>query len=96
MCGKPLTAGWTKGHGGRYGYYQCSRGCTRASKKKLEDAFTALLDRLRPKPGYWALIKAALLDVWRQEQQTESGRRASRASRTRASASSSVGAKRSR
>jgi site-specific DNA recombinase len=73
-CGKPLTASWSRGRAGtRYGFYHCKGGgkggrCTNIARQRLETAFLALLDRLRPQPGYWAVLQAAVLDTWREAQ----------------------------
>ena len=74
VCHKPLTGGWSRGNGGRYGWYNCDRGCTRIRKEKLENAFLKMLDSLRPQPERWKLFRAVVLDVWRETQHTAQDR----------------------
>ncbi len=52
-CGLGLTATWSKGHGGVYGYYRCS-SMSRCNTKSIrlqeaEDALLALLKKITPK-----------------------------------------------
>jgi site-specific DNA recombinase len=69
-CGKPLTASWSRGRGGRYPYYHC-RACRGAlvGRAALEGAFRDLLVRLQPRPEYVRLFNAVVLDVWKGRQQ---------------------------
>ncbi len=65
-CDRPLTASWSRGKTGvRYPYYHCRRGCLSVSRRTIEERFLALLETLKPKPEYWALLRATVLDVWR-------------------------------
>jgi site-specific DNA recombinase len=54
-CGHPLTASWSRGHGGRYAYYRClhCRGVA-FRKETLEPRFRSHLDRLS--------LKSSLVD----------------------------------
>lgn len=65
-CGGQFTGSWSTGRNKqRYAFYHCRKGCERVAKNVLESAFIELLDRLRPRPEYWRLLEAAVLDVWR-------------------------------
>jgi site-specific DNA recombinase len=80
-CSTPLTGSWSKGRGGRYGYYHCRcRACgkVRVSKSALEEAFVETLDRIRPKPAFVQLLNAVVRDAWKEQeaQSRESRRRA--------------------
>jgi hypothetical protein len=40
ICGRGITGGVSRGHGGRYDYYACQRpGCSRIRRDELHDAF---------------------------------------------------------
>lgn len=63
--GNGLTASWSKGHGGRYGYYRCTtRGCVNVSKPKLEDRFVELLEAARLDPDLRPVFRKIVLDSW--------------------------------
>ncbi len=65
-CDHVLSGSNSRGKGGRYyGFYHCARGCTRVPRRRLEDRFLELLDALRPRAEYWAVLRAAVLDTWR-------------------------------
>lgn len=51
-CGQPLTASWSRGHGGKYAYYRCGH-CTGVDfrKQALEPKFVDRLNRLSLKPS---------------------------------------------
>ena len=67
QCGGGFTGSWSKGRGGRrYGFYHCIHGHARVPRARLEAAFLELLDTLRPRPEYWAVLRAAVLDTWRE------------------------------
>lgn len=67
-CGKSLTGSWSRGRTGtRYAFYHCPAGCTNIAKTRLETAFLALLDTLKPRPAYWRTLEAAIFDVWKAE-----------------------------
>jgi site-specific DNA recombinase len=78
-CGRPLTASWSTGRGGRYGYYHCPPpvrcGKTKIRREKLEADFGALLADLRPEPTYLALFREIVLDVWTGRQKEVMARR---------------------
>ena len=71
-CGRPLTASWNRGHGGKlYPNYRCQNGQCKAvsvTKKDLERGFVEFLEQTQPKPGYLKLFKEVVLDVWREKQ----------------------------
>ena len=70
-CGRPLTASWSRGNGGKYGYYRCPRkGCGEVNirKEQLEELFGKYLERLKPKPEYVRLMRAILEDNWNEKQ----------------------------
>lgn len=66
LCGKPYTAGWSRGRARRYGYYRCTGAKCSApnvAKDKLEESFAALLRGMQPSPGYMAALRAVLVDA---------------------------------
>jgi site-specific DNA recombinase len=67
-CGKALTASWSKGRNGHYGYYHCWRECraVNVAKSKLEGLFVDELKQLQPTPGYMRLVKEHVLRAWEQ------------------------------
>ena len=68
-CQKLLTGSWTRGRSARYGYYHCTNcGRVRAPKTRLEAAFEALLERLRPAPDFLKLFHAIVVDAWKERQ----------------------------
>ncbi len=68
-CSTPLTGSWSTGRSKKYAYYHC-RKCKRvkSGKQTLEGAFVELLSQLQPEPGYMGLLKAIVLDVWKDRQ----------------------------
>ena len=60
-CGQPLTAAWSRGHGGRYGYYRCNQ-CSRVAFRKeiLEPKFVGHLDKLSLKPSLVSMLSKAI------------------------------------
>lgn len=84
LCGRPLTAYFATGrHGKRYGYYRCASDprdrtpvcLTEVPCATVDTAFMALLDRIRPTPGYLRLYGEAVRRHWQQEQATLAERR---------------------
>ena len=70
-CGKPLTASWSSGNGGKYGYYRCPRKACRqvnTRKERLEGLFVKYLERLKPKPKYVGLLRGIIEDNWKEKQ----------------------------
>ena len=70
-CGKPLTASWSSGNGGKYGYYRCPRKACRqvnTRKERLEGLFVKYLERLKPKPEYVGLLRGIIEDNWKEKQ----------------------------
>ncbi len=70
-CGKPLTASWSRGNGGRYPYYRChGKGCgvVNVRRNRMDDLFCEYLKRLKPKPSYFSLFRAIVTDVWKEKQ----------------------------
>lgn len=60
-CERPMTAAWSKGHGGRYAYYFCqTKGCEQGRKsirrEKLEGEFETILNHLRPSEPVMATL----------------------------------------
>jgi DNA invertase Pin-like site-specific DNA recombinase len=69
-CGAALSGSWSRGRrGGRYPFYHCKRGCASITKGKLEEQFLELLEALRPRPEYWRVLRAAVLETWRASKQ---------------------------
>ena len=66
-CGGALTGSWSTGRGRKkYGFYHCRSGCQRVPREKLETAFLELLDTLRPDPDYVNMLRAVVLQSWRE------------------------------
>jgi site-specific DNA recombinase len=66
VCERPMTGSSSKGRSKRYGFYHCKEGrCQAVPRERMEEAFLELLEQLRPNPGFWAVLKAAVLDTWR-------------------------------
>ena len=68
-CGKPMTACWSTGRGGRYGYYWCPKhGCKEHRKsirrEAMQDEFEAILADLRPSQNLITLARAMFKDAW--------------------------------
>ena len=60
-CGQPLTAAWSRGHGGKYGYYRCMRcSCVSFRKEKLEPEFVSHLDKLSLKQSLIGRLSRAI------------------------------------
>ncbi len=70
-CDTPLTASWSKGRGGRYGYYHC-RKCPAVSirKEAIELLFLRTLEGLQPRPEYTRLFNAVVRDAWQKRQKS--------------------------
>ena len=66
-CGAPLTASWSKGRSGRYGYYRCPRKDCRGvnvRKERLEQLFVERLETLCVRPQLFGLLGAVVRDEW--------------------------------
>lgn len=68
-CGHPMTAAWSKGRNASYAYYFCyQKACSEHRKSirgdKLEEAFEALLQDLRPARNLFAMANEILRDLW--------------------------------
>ena len=65
-CGKGLTGGMTKGHGGKYAYYRCGAPCNSKSIKviDLEDALKRALKETTPKEECLKLFMNALYEAY--------------------------------
>jgi site-specific DNA recombinase len=71
-CKGHLTAAWSKGNGGKFGYYWCqNRVCPlyrkSARKDDIETGFKKLLQRTRLKDNVDKIVVAVFDKVWRQE-----------------------------
>ena len=68
VCGRPLTASWSKGRSEYYAYYHCQGRCraVNISKTNLEDLYVAELSRLQPTPGFMRLVKDRVLHAWHE------------------------------
>ena len=72
----PLTGSWSRGRNGRYAYYSCRCcGRVRVPKANMENLFLRRLEALQPDPGYMALLRAIVEDVWREDQRETAARR---------------------
>ena len=70
-CGTPLAASHSKGRSKRYGNYRCrNEDCLKVKLRKetLEGEFVELLAKVQPKPRYLKLLRAIILDSWKQQQ----------------------------
>lgn len=68
-CRRPMTAAWSKGHGGAYPYYICRQpGCASSGKSvaraKVEDALRAFVRSLTPARELVELANAMFRDLW--------------------------------
>ncbi len=68
-CGKPLTAGWSKGRSAKYPYYLCqTKGCTEYRKsirrEKIEGEFEVLLKEMRPSEELFVMAFNMFRDLW--------------------------------
>jgi DNA invertase Pin-like site-specific DNA recombinase len=72
-CATPLTGSAPKGRSRHYSYYHCRR-CKGVSIRTdaLEARFVELLESLRPRPEFFALFRAIVLDVWKQRRASAS------------------------
>lgn len=71
-CETPLTGGWSTGKYKKYAYYFCrEKSCPlygkTIAKKKIEGAFRALLNDMRPSEKLLELAKAMFKDAWDQK-----------------------------
>jgi site-specific DNA recombinase len=68
VCDRGLTGSWSKGRSNYYAYYHCRPGCrgVNVTKAKLEGLFVDELARLQPAAGYMRLLKASVLQVWKE------------------------------
>jgi site-specific DNA recombinase len=77
-CGTPLTAAWSRGNGGRYGYYFCRKRDCRAVKLRseaLEREFYELLRRLQPTSEYLRFLhQHALAEIDQQRENADAAR----------------------
>jgi hypothetical protein len=75
-----LTTGWSRGNGGRYGYYFCREKDCRAVKLRaevLEREFYETLHRLQPTSEYLRLLhQHVLAEVDQQRQNADAARTA--------------------
>ncbi len=66
-CGKLLTASFSKGNGGKYAYYHCTKGCReRITASYVNISFNKLLEQFKFKDGIKDLFKKILLDKIQQ------------------------------
>lgn len=68
-CGHAMTAAWSKGKGGRYGYYSCFQkscadGRKSIRKEKIEGAFSDLLDAIKPSQETLFAARAMFKEIW--------------------------------
>jgi site-specific DNA recombinase len=64
-CNKPLTAAFSAGNGGTYGYYRCRDNHVKAPYEDVHRAFVARLESMQPEPGLMRLFRGIVNDVWR-------------------------------
>lgn len=71
-CRGHMTAAWSKGNGGRFGYYWChNRTCPlyrkSARKDDIEMGFKKLLQKTRLKSDVDKIVEAVFARVWKEE-----------------------------
>jgi site-specific DNA recombinase len=71
-CGKPDTASWSTGNGGKVPYDRCkTKGCSEHNKSTrkeiMEGQFDAILKNIRPHEQVLALTKVIVADVWKKK-----------------------------
>jgi site-specific DNA recombinase len=70
VCGKVLTASWSRGKtGAKYGYYRCWGrfcGAVKARSGVLEGLFVEVLERVQLAPGVVRLVEASLIELWKE------------------------------
>jgi site-specific DNA recombinase len=72
LCGEgntPLTASWSTGNGGRFGYYRCYNsecGSVKVRKEKIETAFIQVLAELSVSSAQYSLLEAVVRVVREQ------------------------------
>jgi site-specific DNA recombinase len=63
-CGRKLTGSASKGNGGKYYYYHCSKGCNERFKASVaNEKFLELLNDIRPKEEVLELYDSILLEL---------------------------------
>ncbi len=81
-CGNPLTAGWSRGVGGRYAYYLCQHKengvkCARYGKSirkaDIEGAFKELLTGMRPTREIFFMSSEMFEGLWQDRIDNMSG-----------------------
>ncbi len=71
-CGGGITAQFTKGHGGLYRYYHCTKKFGKCSQGYIQES--KLLEQLRARvrmmqiPDYWAKNMLARIDIWQSDE----------------------------
>lgn len=65
-CGAAFTGGYSRGMGGRYGYYRCRKSCGGKSVKTelLETTVTELLKNITPSKGCREVFISCIVDSW--------------------------------
>lgn len=67
-CNGKFTGSWSRGNGGKYAYYHCSK-CNSPNVPKLtfETHFMEFLQKLSPNKDDERLFKAIVIDAWKQK-----------------------------
>ena len=66
-CLTPMTASWSKGNGGRYGYYHCRNSkCRKVKipKNELEAIFAERLEEVSVAPEMMKLMEEVVREMW--------------------------------
>lgn len=63
-CGRPLTGGWAQGRSKKYPYYWCIKHRRSYPKKRIEEQFVELLEKVAPKPRFVDLFTEIFKEVW--------------------------------
>lgn len=68
-CGSSLTGGWTQGRSKKYPYYWCIKHRRSYPKKRIEEQFVELLEKIAPKPRFVDLFTEIFKEVWHERRQ---------------------------
>ncbi len=63
--GQKITGGWTKGNGGRYGYYRFMKEKKSIGKEVLENNFKSFLKDIKLNNKYLILLEIAIRENWK-------------------------------
>ena len=72
-CKQPVTASWSTGRNGKFGYYRCkTKGCVErnksVAKNTIEKEFIEILGKIQPSKQILELTKAIVCDLWKKKE----------------------------